>query len=136
MIADVALEHHGTLPIKYFYDKAVRLSGDADLKEFSYLGPTPRTKIAAIVMVADAAEAMTRASADRSPDRVEEVCRSIIEERMDLNQFDECDITMKELNVIKQTLVEALSGVHHHRVEYPSIRFSRDKKAVREEKDE
>ncbi len=132
-IADVALQHHGTLPIKYFYDKAVRYAGDADIKDFSYLGPTPRTKITAIIMVADAVEAATRASADRSPDKVEEVCRTIIEERMDLNQFDECDITMKELNIIKQTLVEALSGVHHHRVEYPSIRFNRDRKAVKEE---
>ncbi len=136
VIADVALEHHGTLPIKYFYDKAVRYAGDADIKDFSYLGPTPRTRIAAIVMVADAVEAATRASADRSPDNVEKVCRSIIEERMDLDQFDNCDISMRELNVIKQTLVEALSGVHHHRVEYPSIRFNRDRKAVKEDKDE
>lgn len=132
-IADVAREHHGTLPIKYFYDKAVRYSGDADLKDFSYLGPIPQTKIAAIVMIADAAEAAARASGDRSPENVEKLCRSIIEERMDLKQFDECDITIRELSTIKMTLVEALSGVHHHRVEYPDIRFNRDKQAVKTE---
>ncbi len=135
-IADVAREHHGTLPIKFFYDKAVRYSGDADIKDFSYLGPIPQTKIAAIVMIADAAEAAARASADRSPENVEKLCRSIIEERMDLKQFDECDITIKELSTIKMTLVEALSGVHHHRVEYPDIRFNRDKQAVKTERED
>ncbi len=134
-IADVARQHHGTLPIKYFYDKAVRYSGYADLKDFSYLGPIPQTKIAAIIMIADAAEAAARASMDRSPENVEKLCRSIIEERMDLKQFDECDITIKELTIIKMTLVEALSGVHHHRVEYPDIRFNRDRQAVKTDKE-
>ena len=134
IIADVAREHHGTLPIKYFYNKAMKLSGgDADIADYSYLGPTPQTKIAAIVMIADASEAATRALADRSPANVERVVRSIIEERMDLDQFAQCDITIRELTTIKQTLVEALSGVHHHRVQYPAIRFNRARQAVSEE---
>ncbi len=134
IIADVAREHHGTLPIKYFYNKAMKLSGgDADIADYSYLGPTPQTKIAAIVMIADASEAATRALADRSPANVERVVRSIIEERMDLDQFAQCDITIRELTTIKQTLIEALSGVHHHRVQYPAIRFNRARQAVSEE---
>ncbi len=134
IIADVAREHHGTLPIKYFYNKAMKLSGgDADIADYSYLGPTPQTKIAAIVMIADASEAATRALSDRSPASVERVVRSIIEERMDLDQFAQCDITIRELTTIKQTLVEALSGVHHHRVQYPAIRFNRARQAVNEE---
>ena len=52
---------------------------------------------------------------------------------MDLDQFADCDITIRDLSVIRQTLVETLSGVHHHRVEYPAIRFNRDRKAVKEE---
>ena len=136
LIADVAREHHGTLPIKYFYNKAMKLSGgDADVADYSYLGPTPQSKIAAIVMISDASEAATRALRDRSPASVERTVRSIIEERMDLDQFAECDITIRELTIIKQTLVETLSGVHHHRVEYPAIRFNRDRQAVKEEKD-
>ncbi len=127
-IADVAKEHHGTLPVKYFFNKAMRLSGgEADLANFSYFGPTPQTRIAAIVMIADGAEAATRALKDHTPEIVEQTVRAIIEERMDLGQFAECDITMRDLTIIKQTLVDALSGVHHHRVEYPSIRFKRDR---------
>ena len=137
IIADVAREHHGTLPIKYFYDKAMKLSGgDADIKDYSYLGPTPRSRIAAIVMIADASEAATRALSDRSPEQVERTVRSIIEERMDLDQFADCDITIRDLTVIRRTLVETLSGVHHHRVEYPAIRFNRDRKAVKETPEE
>ena len=102
IIADVAREHHGTLPIKYFYDKAMKLSGgDADIRDYSYLGPTPRTRIAAIVMIADASEAATRALADRSPENVERTVRAIIEERMDLDQFADCDITIRDLSVIR-----------------------------------
>ena len=134
IIADVAREHHGTLPIKYFYDKAYKFSGgDIDIKDYSYLGPTPRSKIAAIVMIADGSEAAVRALKDRTPENVERTVRAIIEERMDLDQFAECDINQKELSIIKQTLVDALSGVHHHRVQYPAIRFNRTKEAVQEE---
>lgn len=126
LFADVAREHHGTLPIKYFYAKALKLTGgDADVKDYSYLGPTPRSKIAAIIMIADASEAAVRSSPDRSAENVEKIVRGIIEERMDLDQFENCDITMRELTIIKQVIVAALSGVHHHRVEYPAIRFHR-----------
>ena len=127
VIADIAREHHGTLPMKYFYDKAVRISGrnDINIKDYSYAGPKPSTKIAAIMMIADAAEASSRTVPDRSPETIEKIVRIIIEERMDLDQFDDCDITIKELDIIRQTLVDALSGVYHHRVEYPSIRFRR-----------
>lgn len=135
-IADIACEHHGTLPIKYFYDKAMRLSGgDANIRDYSYLGPKPKTKVAAILMIVDAAEAAARSVRDRSPENVDRIVRSIIEERMDLDQFTDCAITMRDLSVIRQTLVEALSGVHHHRVKYPSIKFNRARQAVREEDD-
>ncbi len=126
VFADVALEHHGTMPIKYFYAKAMKLSGgDADVKDYSYLGPTPHTKVAAIVMIADSAEAAVRSLKERTPETVEKVVRSLIEERMDLDQFADCDVTMRDLTTIRETLVAALSGVHHHRVEYPAIRFNR-----------
>ncbi|MDE7158521.1 MAG: HD domain-containing protein [Clostridiales bacterium] len=134
IIKDVAREHHGTLPIKFFYNKAMKLSGgDSDIRDYSYLGPTPHSKIAAIVMIADPCEAAARTLPDRSPDRVERMVRSIIEERMDLDQFADCDITLRELSIIKETIVDALSGVHHHRVAYPAIRINREHNAVSEE---
>lgn len=133
--ADVAIQHHGTMPIKYFYYKAKRLSdGEIRIEDYSYTGPKPNSKIAAIIMIADASEAACRSLSDRSPDSVERVVRQIIEERIDLDQFSECDITMRELTIIKKTIVASLSGVYHHRVKYPPIQFSRDRSVREEEK--
>lgn len=124
--AEVAIEHHGTLPIKYFYAKALRMSdGEINIENYSYQGPKPKSKIAVIIMIADACEAATRSLTDRTPEKVEQAVRSIIQERMDLDQFSECEITMSELNTIKETLVGALTGMYHHRIKYPDIRFSR-----------
>ncbi|MDE7373096.1 MAG: phosphohydrolase, partial [Clostridia bacterium] len=77
--------------------------------------------------------AAVRALSDRSAENVERLVRGIIEERMDLDQFSDCDITLRDLTTIKETLVEALSGVHHHRVKYPSIHFNRKHEIVNEE---
>lgn len=126
-LADVAIEHHGTLPIKYFYAKALKMSdGGLRMGNYSYNGPTPSSKIAAIIMIADASEAATRALPDRSHDKVEALVKSIIEERMNLDQFVNCDITMRELSIIAVTVVTQLTGVYHSRVEYPKLTISKN----------
>lgn len=128
-LADVAVEHHGTLPIKYFYAKALKMSdGDLRMGSYSYSGPTPSTKIAAIIMIADASEAATRALTERTHDKVEALVKSIIEERMNLDQFADCDITMRELSIIALTVVTQLTGVYHSRVEYPKLVISNKRK--------
>ena len=125
-LGDVALEHHGTLPIRYFYAKALKLTGgELNIEDFSYPGPKPRTKIAAIIMIADGSEAAVRSLSKRTPEAVEKMVRSVIEERMELDQFSECNVTMQDLSIIKKTLVETLSGVYHHRVKYPAIKYGK-----------
>ncbi|MDE6442105.1 MAG: HDIG domain-containing protein [Clostridia bacterium] len=126
--ADVAIQHHGTLPIKYFYYKALKMSdGELNIENYSYSGPTPASKIAAIIMIADSSEAATRTLPDRSPEKVEAFVRTLIEERLDLGQFDNCNITMRELTIIKSTLVNQLTGVYHSRVVYPKLTISKKK---------
>lgn len=126
IFADVAIEHHGTMPIKYFYAKALKLSdGELNVGNYSYSGPTPTTKIAAIIMIADASEAATRSLSDRSPDKVAALVGSIVEERMNLEQFTDCDITMRELALIARTCINQLAGVYHSRVKYPKLTLSR-----------
>ena len=123
-LADVAEQHHGTLPIRYFYAKALKMTdGNLNIEDFSYTGPKPQTKIAAIIMIADASEAAVRALSKRTPEAAEKVIRDIIEERMELEQFADCDITMSDLAKIRQALVSSLTGVYHHRVKYPQIRY-------------
>jgi hypothetical protein len=124
--SDIAMQHHGTLPVKYFYAKALKMSdGELNPEDYSYSGPTPRTKIAAIVMIVDASEAAARSLSVRSVENVEALVRNLIEERIDLGQFEECNITMYELTVIKRTIVSQLTGVYHSRVAYPRIKISK-----------
>lgn len=126
--ADVAVEHHGTLPIKYFYAKALKLSdGELVMGNYSYAGPTPTSKIAAIIMIADASEAAARALSERTPDKVEALVKNLIEERMNLDQFADCDITLRELSIVASTVVSQLTGVYHSRVQYPKLVLSKNK---------
>ncbi len=127
--ADVAIQHHGTMPIKYFYAKALNMSDrEIRMERYSYPGPTPTTKIAAIIMIADSCEAAARSMPDRSPEKVEALIRNIIEERLDMDQFDNCNITMRDLTIIKETLVQQISGVYHTRIAYPKLKVSKNNK--------
>ena len=124
--ADVAVQHHGTMPIKYFYAKALKMSdGELNAGNYSYAGPTPTSKIAAIIMIADASEAATRSLPERTTEKVEALVRGIVEERVNLDQFADCDITLRELTVVTRTVVNELTGVYHSRVQYPKLLLSK-----------
>ena len=137
IIADVCLQHHGTMPILYFYDKAKKLTdGEVDIMQYSYSGPKPQTKIAAIIMIADGCEAATRSLKNRSRENVMKTVRKIVSERMELGQFDECEITIKELNIIIHTVVNNLTGVYHKRIEYPKVNLDGISEEINKEEDE
>lgn len=124
-IADVAREHHGTMPIKYFYYKALKFTdGELSIDSFRYPGPIPQTKAAALIMICDACEAAIRSLKDHSRAMVESVVRGIIEERMDFDQFTECDITMRQIYTVRDTIVDFYTGFYHDRVAYPKFRLS------------
>lgn len=126
IFADVAIEHHGTMPIKYFYAKALKMSdGELNVANYSYTGPTPSTKIAAIIMIVDSSEAACRSLRDRSPEKVAALVSSLVEERMNQEQFVNCDITMREITLITRTVINQLAGVYHSRVKYPKLVLSR-----------
>ena len=123
ILADVAREHHGTLPIQYFYAKALKYTegGELDIADFCYPGPRPHSKIAAIIMLADGCEAAVRAHNDRSRDKVEKIVGSIFDDRVRRDQFADCDITMHEIDLIKEAVINGLSGVYHDRINYPKL---------------
>ena len=121
-LAEVCVQHHGTMPIIYFYNKAKKFTdGEVPIQQYCYVGPKPQTKIAAIIMVADGCEAAARTLKDRSRENVYKVVKKIINERMQLGQFDECEITLKEINIIIHTIVNNLTGVYHERIKYPKV---------------
>ena len=122
IFADVCLQHHGTMPILYFFEKASKFTdGEIAFENFLHYGPKPQTKIAAIIMIADSAEAAVRTLTERTRAEVEKKVKGIVKERLELGQFDECDITMQELSIIEISIVNTLTGVYHERIEYPKI---------------
>ncbi len=127
-LSDIAIQHHGTLPIKYFYAKALKMTdGEISMANYSYAGPVPQTRIAAIIMIVDAAEAATRSLANRTPANIEALVGSLIEERINLDQFVNCNITLRDLTIITHTIAQSLSGVYHSRISYPKIKIGKNR---------
>ncbi len=123
VLAESAEQHHGTMPIRYFYAKALKFTdGELDVEDYSYYGPKPKTKINAIIMICDACEAKVRTIGNRTHENVDKAVKEIIEERMDMDQFTDCDITFRELDIIRNTITNALAGVYHDRVKYPKLK--------------
>lgn len=120
-IRNVTVQHHGTLPMAVFYYKAKNLTdSDVDIYDYEYHGTTPVSKIAAIMMICDAAEAAIRASGKPTAEEVDKLITNIINDRISKHQFDNCDITLKDLNIIKNTIINVYGGHVHSRVKYPS----------------
>jgi putative nucleotidyltransferase with HDIG domain len=120
-ICDIAAQHHGTTLLKYFYFKAKQQDDGAQVLEadYRYPGPKAQFKEAAIVGIADCVEAAVRSLARPTPDRIEGMVRKIIRDRLDDGQFNECDLTLKELDLIARSMCETLQGIFHSRIEYP-----------------
>lgn len=120
-VTDFIPQHHGTNVIRYFYHQAVRRGDAADEDAFRYEGPKPQTRETAIVMLADAAEGAIRAMTRPTPERIEQVVRRIIREKLDDRQLDECDLTFRDLDLIAQSFTRVLASMFHPRVEYPDL---------------
>jgi len=120
--------HHGTMLVKYFYEEAVeRAGGDhsaVDETAFRYQGQRPRSREAAVLLLADSCEATTRAMAmsrgNLPREEIEATVDRLLEERMVDGQFDDADITLRELRVVRDTVVESLVGIYHPRIAYPT----------------
>ncbi|QTH46144.1 HDIG domain-containing protein [Cohnella sp. LGH] len=124
-IRDIAEQHHGSTFLKYFYYKAVKQAQEQGKEidftedDYRYPGPKAQSKEAAIVGIADCVEAAVRSLNHPKVEQIEEMIAKIIKDRLDDHQFNECDLTMKELDKIAQTLKEAVIGMFHSRIEYP-----------------
>lgn len=118
-IVDIALQHHGTSELKYFVYKAKEMGIEVEEAQYRYPGPKPQTKEAAIISVADSVEAAVRSMKDPTPQNIRSLIQSIIKDRIQDGQFNECDISLKELKMIEEAFCETLNGIFHSRIEYP-----------------
>lgn len=112
-------QHHGTRLVAFFYRRAAATDPEVDPDLFRYPGPKPQSREAALVMLADSCEATVRAAPDRSGDKIREIIEAIIRERMEEGQFDECDLSLRDLRVVADSFALTLGAVYHPRVEYP-----------------
>jgi len=129
--------HHGTTLVEFFYHRArVRAEGDGpanlnkdddgpetvvpDEFEYRYQGPKPRTREAAILMIADAVESAARALTDPTPSRVEALVRGIANKRLMDGQFDDCELTLRDLHAIVESVSRTVSSMYHGRIHYPA----------------
>ncbi|MEZ0239559.1 MAG: HD family phosphohydrolase, partial [Chloroflexota bacterium] len=115
-------QHHGTAIMSYFYARAKELAGPGvvvDERKFRHAGPKPQSREAALIMLADGVEASVRSLAARDEPAIRAMVSRIIEERTTDNQFDECDLTLRDLELIREAFVGQLLGMYHTRVAYP-----------------
>jgi len=122
--------HHGTTLMEYFYNEAKKRQDEkmspVSEAEFRYPGPKPRTRESAIVMLADAAESACRSMTEPTPTKIESLVHAIAMKRLQDGQFDECDLTLKELSRIEAALAKSLAAHHHSRVAYPKSNGSEE----------
>jgi len=128
-IVAIIPQHHGTGLMKFFYYKARTALDDSDStaleQEFRYPGPKPQSKEAAIIMIADSVEAAARTVQDPTPGKLRNMIDMITNRIRDDGQFDECDITLRELRIVAESFTKVLIGIHHHRISYPGFDFNR-----------
>ena len=120
-IAEIIAQHHGTSFLYYFLDKAQpQIQERRDSEEtFRYPGPRPRTREAAIIMLADSVEAASRSLKDPSQAELDESVMRIVNRAYMDGQLNECDMTLRDLHAVSQAFMKVLSAVLHARVDYP-----------------
>ena len=119
--------HHGTTLIEHFYNEAKKQTKESKGKdveapsesEFRYPGPKPRTKEAAIVMLADTVEGAVRSLSEVTPTKIEAVVHNMSMKRLQDGQFDECDMSLRELSQIEASISKTLAAHYHGRIAYP-----------------
>jgi putative nucleotidyltransferase with HDIG domain len=131
-LTDIIQQHHGTSLIKFFYDKAKNKADpdvqQVDERDYRYPGPKPQNREAALIMLADAVEAASRTLADPTPARIQGMVQKIINNIFIDGQLDECELTLKDLNNIAKSFNRILSGIFHHRVDYPEPAYKEREK--------
>jgi cyclic-di-AMP phosphodiesterase PgpH len=129
-------QHHGTALMSYFYAKAqeqavaaagvlpgtpeaVAVAASVDQDRFRHAGPKPQSREAAILMLSDSVEASVRSLTGHDEPTIRAMVNRIIHERLEDGQFDECDLTLRDLERIREAFVAQLLGMYHQRIEYP-----------------
>lgn len=121
-ILDFIAQHHGTRTLHFFLKKAQAEAPDEteiEEQDFRYPGPKPQFKESAIMMIADSCEAAARALQEPTPENIRFIVTKIIDAILSDDQLDECDITLRELTLIRESMIKSLVAIYHSRIDYP-----------------
>ena len=118
-VIDIIKQHHGTNVISYFYQKAQQLGENPNEADYRYAGPKPQTREAALILLADIVEASSRTLDDPTPNRLQLHINNVIKSLFSAGQFDETDLTMKDLTRLSKSFLHVLVGIFHQRIKYP-----------------
>ncbi|MDR2489568.1 MAG: HDIG domain-containing protein [Desulfovibrio sp.] len=120
-VTDVIRQHHGTSLIKYFYQKAMNQpdTPPPNIEDYCYPGPRPRSREAALVMLADIVEASSRTLDELTPTRLRQHIDTTVKNIYSSGQLDESELTFKDLNLLVDSFHQVLRGIFHHRISYP-----------------
>ena len=121
VIVEFIATHHGTTKAKYFYLKHQEQNPEKEVDEnaFAYPGPLPRSKEAAVVMLVDGIEAASRSMKEKTHENLKALIDSMIDKKIEDKQLDDSDLTFRDIDTIKRTLLEKLINIYHIRIEYP-----------------
>lgn len=123
-IIDVIKAHHGNSLIKYFYHREQLSNPDVDVSKFLYNGPKPDSKESVVLMLADSIEAAVRSEEEPTQASITILIDKIIAQKISENQFSNAELTFKELEIIKGSFLNVLSGIFHERIAYPEINMN------------
>ena len=121
-IVDFIPQHHGTRTLHYFLKKAQAQARDDEViseSDFRYPGPKPQFREAAIMMIADSCEAAARSLSEPTSENIRFIVTKIIDAIVADDQLDECDLTLRELTQIRESMINSLIAIYHSRIDYP-----------------
>lgn len=120
VILDMIAQHHGDSLVSFFFYKAKEQDENVKESDFRYDQRKPQTKEAAILMMADTVEAAVRSKKDATPGQLEGFIRTLIKGKLEDGQFDECELTFRDLDQVASAFVRVVTGIYHKRIEYPN----------------
>lgn len=120
VIIQMIAQHHGDSLVSFFYYKAKEADPEVKERDFRYEQSKPQTKEAAILMMADTVEAAVRSKKNATPGQIEGFIRTLIKGKLNDGQFDECELTFRDLDQIATAFTRVINGIYHKRIEYPA----------------
>jgi cyclic-di-AMP phosphodiesterase PgpH len=120
-LIDFIRTHHGTGKVQYFYRSYIKKfpNKDIDISKFSYPGPKPMSKETAVLMMADSVEAASRSLTDYTDKTIDNLVETIINNQINDGQFDNAEVTFKDVTTIKAIFKDKIANIYHARIKYP-----------------